>query len=177
MKLCSRELSTKRNSFPTNFSQKPQGIDTSHERNSPTHKMKFVAHNFPQRPIKNQHFPQTKFVMPQLSVTVLMKFKTFPVKRSIYIFIKLYYGKCSNIFMNYSTSMFQFKTQTHVQKKRGFVNVVGASMNNYASRENICRALQRRVVLHGYFHRESEVTRKLSVKLFSRQMLHLRKKS
>lgn len=49
-------------------------------------------------------------------------------------------------------------------------------MNNCTSRKNICRALQHRVVLHGYFHLESEVTRKLSVKLFSRQMLHLRKK-
>lgn len=78
--------------------------------------------------------------------------------------------------MIYSTSMFQFKTQTHIQKKRGFVDVVDASMNNYTSRKNICPALQHRVVLHGYFHRESEVTRKLSVKLFSRQMLHLRKK-
>ena len=53
MKSSSHKLSTKRNSFPTNFSQNPQEIDTFHERNLPAHKMKFVAHNFPQKPVKN----------------------------------------------------------------------------------------------------------------------------
>lgn len=173
MKLSSCELSTRRNSFPTNFSENPQEIDTSRERNSPAREMKFVAHNFPQKPIKNWHFPQTKFVMPQLGVAVLMKFQNVSYKTFDIHIHKNLYAKCSNIFMNYSTSMFQFKTQTRIQKKRGFVNVVDASMNNC---KNICRALQHRVALHGYFHLESEVTRKLSVKLFSRQMLHLRKK-
>lgn len=82
MKSSSHKLSTKRNSFPTNFSQNPQEIDTFHERNLPAHKMKFVAHNFPQKPVKNWHFPQTKFIMQQLGVTVLMKFQNVSYKTS-----------------------------------------------------------------------------------------------